>query len=72
MVEDFPQLEGLDPEEKLILAGELWKSATTPGPDSPNLSEDAVRMLEERLRHFESNPESGVRWEDLRDRKEDS
>ena len=48
-----PELVELDPEQKLILAGELWKGATTPGADSPELSPEAVRMLEERLEHFE-------------------
>ncbi len=69
IVENYPELDRLDAEQKLILAGELWKSATTPDADSPELSLEAIRMLEERLTHFEKNPESGVKWDDLRDRK---
>ncbi len=69
IVEKYPELARLDAEQKLILAGELWKSATAPDADSPELSLEAVRMLEERLAHFEKNPESGVKWDDLRDRK---
>ncbi|MBP6601150.1 MAG: addiction module protein [Verrucomicrobiales bacterium] len=69
IVENYPELSDLDGEQKLILAGELWRSVTTPDVDSPDLSVEAVRLLEERLEHFDANPESGVKWEDLRDRK---
>ena len=69
IVENFPELADLDEEQKLILAGELWKSATSPDSSSRDLSPDTVRMLEERLSHFEANPDTGIRWEDLRDTK---
>jgi hypothetical protein len=69
IVEKFPELDSLDAEKKLILAGELWRSATSPDSASQELSRDAIRMLEERLAHFEANPETGTRWEDLRDGK---
>lgn len=69
IVENYPELADLDAEQKLILAGELWKIATTPDADSPELSLEAVRMLEERLAHFEENPDTGVKWDDLRDGK---
>lgn len=68
MVGNYPELAKLDDEQKLILAGELWRSARAPREDSPDLTPHAVRMLEERLAHFEANPETGTRWEDLRDR----
>ena len=67
IVEDFPELANLDSEQKLILAGELWKSAIAPESDSPELSSEAIRLLERRLAHFEENPETGIKWEDLRD-----
>jgi len=65
--EKFPELSALDAEQKLILAGELWKSATTPESNSPELSREAVELLEERLTQFEGNPHDGIKWEDLRD-----
>ena len=67
IVENFPELANLDSEQKLILAGELWKSATGPDSDSPDLSREAIQMLEDRLAHFEENPGTGIKWEDLRD-----
>lgn len=66
IAEEFPQLAALDAEQKLILAGELWKSAIEDHPDSPELSRNAVILLEERMAHFQSNPDSGIKWEDLR------
>jgi len=69
IVENFPELASLDDEQKLILAGELWRSATSPDSASQQLSPEAVRMLEERLAHFESNPDTGISWDDLRDAK---
>lgn len=69
IVENHPELADLDVGQKLILTGELWKSAIAPDGDSPDLSPEAVRMLEERLAHFEENPDTGVKWEDLRDGK---
>ncbi|MFK5922707.1 MAG: addiction module protein [Verrucomicrobiota bacterium] len=67
IVENYPELADLDAEQKLILAGELWRSATGSDTDSPELSLEAVRMLEKRLAHFEENPDTGIKWEDLRD-----
>ncbi len=67
VVEQFPELERLDGEQKLILAGELWKSVTSPNGEHAELPSDIAAMLEERLAHLEANPETGVKWEDLRD-----
>lgn len=70
IVENFPELADLDDEQKLILAGELWKSATSQESGSPqDLSSEVVQMLEERLAHLDANPESGIPWEKLRDEK---
>ncbi len=69
IVENFPELADLDDEQKLILAGELWMSATSSDSESRDLSADAIRMLEDRLAHFEANPGTGILWEDLKDAK---
>ena len=69
IVENFPELASLDAEQRLILAGELWKSATSPDSTTKELSPNSIRMLEERLTHFDANPETGIAWEDLRDSK---
>ena len=69
IVENFPELASLDAEQRLILAGELWKSATSPDSASKELSPTAIQMLEERLAHFDANPETGISWEELREKK---
>ncbi|MEO0414719.1 MAG: addiction module protein [Verrucomicrobiota bacterium] len=69
IVEKFPELADLDGDQKLILAGELWRSVTKTDDSSPEISREAAEMLEERLNHLEANPETGIRWEDLRDLK---
>lgn len=68
IVENYPELARLDAQQKLILAGELWKSVAVSDNGTPELSAEVIGLLEERLKHFEENPDSGVRWEELRDR----
>lgn len=69
IVEKFPELADLDAEQKLILAGELWRSATSSGESTPELTPEAVKLLEDRLSHLEADLNTGTRWDDLRDRK---
>ena len=65
IVERFPQLSELDPQEQLLLAGELMSQATKDN-DPVHLPENVVRLLEERLDHYLENPETGVPWEELK------
>ena len=65
IAERFPELETLAPEEQLTLAAELARNAARNG-SVPELTERSVELLEERLDHYLANPETGVRWEDLR------
>lgn len=70
LVERFPELENLDAEEKLILAGELWRAATQPGTAgaAPELPESSVALIEARLDDYLQNPQSGSSWETLKAR----
>ena len=65
IVERFPQLSELNPQEQLLLAGELMTQAKEDN-DPVHLPENVVRLLEERLDHYLGNPDSGVSWEELR------
>lgn len=67
MPETFPELESLPPDEKMILAAELWKEATS-GGDSGDPSPEIVAVLEERMKHYKENPETAVSWSDLKRR----
>ena len=69
MIDDrFPELANLDPDEQLELASELAKRAMK-SPECSELSENAVKLLEERLDYFMKNPESGISWEELRNQR---
>ena len=68
IVEKFPELEKLEPSDQLILASELARSAMNSG-GIPELSPQSVHLLENRLDHYLKNPDSGVRWEDLKNRR---
>lgn len=68
IAEKFPELATLDPEDQLILAGELMLRATARN-DAPQLDTVTMQLIEARLNEYFQNPDSGVRWEDLRDRK---
>ena len=66
IAEQFPQLEKLSPQDQLILAGELWKRATSSGEESKDLSKEAVQLIEQRLDNYLENPSTGIAWEDLK------
>jgi len=66
IAEKFPQLSKLDPQEQLILAGELWQRATRAADDTGGLKPELLALIEERLDHFLEHPETGVDWEDLK------
>jgi hypothetical protein len=64
----FPELEQLDPQEKLILAGELWREATRPCADDPELPEGSITAIKARLDAYLDHPDSGISWADLKRR----
>lgn len=66
IAEKFPQLSTLDPQEQLILAGELWQRATGATDNSVELAPELVTLIEKRLDHFLANPETGISWDDLK------
>jgi hypothetical protein len=70
ITERFPELHGLDAEEKLILAGELWREATRPATASEpaELPKEIISMIEARLEDYLEHPESGISWATLKQR----
>jgi len=64
--EMFPELEKLTPEQKLLLANELWEQVVTSIDDERD--EAILALLNRRFAEFEAHPETGGRWENLRDR----
>lgn len=70
IAERFPGLKDLDPEDQLILAGELWSCATQGQDSMEDLSQGAVEALERRLDDYLKNPDSGVSWTDLKAKRD--
>ncbi|MEZ5302403.1 MAG: addiction module protein [Verrucomicrobiales bacterium] len=68
IAERFPALLELNPEEQMLLAGELVSSTTKETGRFPELSDDILQALEERLDAFFLDPGSGISWEELRER----
>lgn len=68
IVDQFPELAKLGPDEQLQLAGELAKQAMS-SSDSAEVTPEAVELLEARLDHFLDHPETGVSWEELREQR---
>lgn len=68
IAEKFPELDALDPQDQMILAGELWKRATMAPDNTPELTAEAIRILEAQADEVINDPSKGVSWESLRDK----
>ena len=68
IVERFPELKTLNPDEQLELASELAKAALK-SDQTLDISSSALNVMEERLDYFIENPDSGTTWETLRKKK---
>ena len=67
IAETIPALQNLSPDEKLILAGELWAEIVAiPAALPPR--EDHLRIIQERLEHHQRHPEQVVAWDEVRAR----
>ncbi|MEI9892956.1 MAG: hypothetical protein WDN28_03325 [Chthoniobacter sp.] len=64
IVERLPDVMALPTEQKQLLAEELLNQVVLEKEKDPALLE----LLRRRLSEHEAQPESGVRWEELRDR----
>ncbi len=64
IVERLPEVLALPTEDKEILAEELLNQVVLEQDRDPAL----IDLLRRRLSDHDADPESGVRWEELRDR----
>ena len=67
ITEKIPGLQKLSDSEKLLLINELWDSLAE-GKDTLPVPESHKRILDERLREHEENPDEGSSWEEVRSR----
>lgn len=68
ILERFPELAALSASEQLQLAVELARQAVD-SSDTPELTPEAVALLEAQLDHLLDHPQSGVSWESLHNKK---
>lgn len=67
IAERIPELKRLSVEEKLILVKELWDQLAE-HPETLPPREDHIKLLQQRLAHFEKHPEDVLAWEDVKAR----
>lgn len=66
IAETIPALAALSPDDKILLAAELWHDAVGTDEETPNPL--LVEALRERLDYFRNHPDEGSTWKDVRSR----
>ena len=65
IADKIPELKKLSAEEKLLLVKELWDELVSQ-PNAFPPRADHVKLLRERLVHYERHPEDVIAWEQLK------
>ncbi len=60
IVETLPEVQRLTPEQKLLLAAELFEDATECIAEEPD--PEIVKALDQRLEEYQNNPGSASSW----------
>ncbi len=58
-----PEILALPPSEKIELVGKIWDSIET---KEIELTEEHRRIVDERLRRYEANPNEGRTWDEVK------
>jgi putative addiction module component (TIGR02574 family) len=53
--------------ERIKLVGDIWDSIAADAPDALDLTDAQRNELQQRLEAHDSNPESAVPWQQVRD-----
>lgn len=67
IIDTIPELRKLSNSEKLLLINELWDFLSSQEDVLP-VPESHKKILDERLRDHEANPEPGSTWEEVKSR----
>lgn len=67
IAERLPEIAALSPQEKWILAGELW-DAVAEDPAAVPQNEAQRELIRERWEEFQANPGQGTTWEAIQRR----
>jgi putative addiction module component (TIGR02574 family) len=66
IVEQLPEVQKLSPEDKLVLAAELFEEAADCSAEAPD--QDMLAILNERLAEYRANPEAAAPWSEVKAR----
>ncbi len=64
---DLAKVLALPVEERIELAQSIWESVAAV-PEAVQLTDEQRSELEDRLKEYRENPDSGSPWPDVRDR----
>lgn len=65
IAETIPQLKQLSPDQKLVLAGELWDEVAADTKDwEPD--PEFVEGLQQQLEEYRRNPQNVLTWEQVK------
>lgn len=67
IVEKLPGISDLSPQEKWLLAGELWDSVADV-PDAVPQNDAQKALVMERWEQYLANPDQGSTWEEIKQR----
>ncbi len=67
MLEKFPEVQNLSPQEKLLFVSELWNDLEA-NPDDVPVSRESISELDRRVEHFRRNPDQFTTWESVKKR----
>ena len=65
IAEKLPGISDLSPQEKWLLAGELWDSVVDV-PDAVPQNDAQKALVMERWEQYLANPDQGSTWEDIK------
>ncbi len=66
IAETIPALSALSPDDKILLAAELWQDAV--GNEAEEPDPGIVDALRERLQYDREHPDEGSSWDEVRSR----
>ena len=67
ILEKFPEVRRLSPDEKLIFVSELWNDLEAHPSDVP-VAPEIIEELDRRIAHFKEHPEHFTTWEAVKER----
>lgn len=67
IAERLPEVADLSPQEKWILAGELWDSVAD-DPEAVPQNDAQRELIRERWEQYLANPEQGTTWQAIQQR----